>query len=165
MRNGFVWTKKRLCLSGRHTASFNPHPVVKKLHLNLVLWGPRGPWQLFWVKRFFKSLFFNVGWRSQSLWGPCGPLRTGWGLINRYSDRGYMFSTVPFDWCDRPFKIPLAKELSPRQRIVACERSSVLQQSPCWAINATWTTSLWRPAKANPNVWSIFKMWASNLLL
>ncbi len=21
---------------------FNPHPVVKKLHLNLVLWGPRG---------------------------------------------------------------------------------------------------------------------------
>ncbi len=24
----------------------NPHPVVKKLHLNLVLWGARGPRQL-----------------------------------------------------------------------------------------------------------------------
>ncbi len=34
----------------------NPHPVVKKIHLNLVLCGPGRPRQLFWVKLFFKSL-------------------------------------------------------------------------------------------------------------
>ncbi len=42
----------------------NPHPVVKKLYLNLVLWGPRGPRQLFWVKQPWLPLwnFVSISW-------------------------------------------------------------------------------------------------------
>ncbi len=51
---------------------FNPHRVVKKLPLNLVVQSPLEPQALFWFNNFWRSLSIQVEWRVTFLRHPCG---------------------------------------------------------------------------------------------
>ncbi len=59
-------------------------------------------------KGFCRSLSIQVKWRFPSLWGPCGPRTTGWGLmrfvrltlLRRCNDWRIYGTHLIFFWCD-----------------------------------------------------------------